>query len=431
MRKACVAGVSLLTLALAAAWALGAGDAKPYEPLHFETKPGTCFYLFQDARFWKEGTLSVVRHATADCLTPPVALEFAFPDVDGPAGIDRYDLSQVLGPQSEDRPEDLPALPEDAIGVSFWVKGDGSSGYGSVEAASEEREGSSLFYFPLSDRKWHRILLKWADFSPAPDVKMIGMLGFGLKEGSARPAKYVIDALRFVKTADEDPELAVLAAAANERKAVEAEVTVRPSPLACTYNRAAIGRARAKVQGGIETKWIAYGDSVTVPVQLWNIPEDLRVTKYAYYASAARTLEDEFGGRISIAVNAVGGRQLNEDFQSLVDSLAREKADLLILLAGDTVPNYEVLMPKVLAAAEAAGTEVLVVIPTYDPQPLRVASFDWLRRWCIENGVACADARSYLLGVPQGYWGDTTANPSHPNALGHRLIGQVLVEMFR
>jgi lysophospholipase L1-like esterase len=177
-------------------------------------------------------------------------------------------------------------------------------------------------------------------------------------------------------------------------------------------------------------KWLAYGDSVTVPVQMWNIPEAL-VREYAYYTVAAKTLEKEFGSKIDLVVNAVGGRQLNEKFQSLLDSLASEKPDVLVLFASDTIRNYELFMPRVVKAAAETGTEILVIVPTYDYVPYRCPEFDWLRRYSIENGLACADARRYLLDIPECFWADTVANDAHPNPEGHRLIGEVVAEMFR
>jgi hypothetical protein len=170
---------------------------------------------------------------------------------------------------------------------------------------------------------------------------------------------------------------------------------------------------------------------VTVPVQLWNIPSDLHQSKYGWYAAAARSLENEYGCTIDVAVKAVCGRQLNEEFGEIQSSLDSEKPDVLLILAGDTIANYEILMPQVVSQVKAAGAELLVVIPTYEPRPLRVPAFDYLRRYCIENNIACADARTGLLGIPAAFWGDTTANPSHPNTLGHRIIGQVVSEMFR
>ena len=397
-----------------------------YEPRFFESQPGTLFYLFQDDALWKAGEMSVIHRATADCVTPPAALEFDFPAVGGEAGVMSLDIAQTLQRSEEDEAQ----MPGDVIGISFWVKGNGSAAVGRVEMREDHRAPGGACEFPTGDGKWRRVMLRWTDFSPAVNPAKAEGISFGLKGGSPRPASYIVDALRYVKTADEDPELAKLAAAADGRKG-EVQVPVRPSPSACTYNRGALAKARAKVHKGEGLKWLAYGDSVTVPVQLWNIPADLHHTEIAYYAGAARTLEKEFGCKIEIVVNAVGGRQLNEDFQGLPASLQKEKPDVLVLLSGDTIGNYRALMPQVLEAAKAAGTEVLVVVPTYERMPLRSPEVDWLRRFCIENNVACADARSYLLGMPEEYWGDTTANPSHPNMLGHRLIGQVVSEMFR
>jgi len=208
------------------------------------------------------------------------------------------------------------------------------------------------------------------------------------------------------------------------------DVPARPATSACSYNKTGLAKARAKARRGEPMKWLAYGDSVTVPVQMWNIPEGL-VKSYAYYSVAAAFVEKEFGSKIDVTVNAVGGRQLNESFETLPKLLAELKPDVLILLTGDTIANYRTFMPKVLDAAQASGTEVLVVVPAYDAYPYREPSIDWLREYAVENGIACADARTFLLGIDDHYWGDTISNVQHPNPLGHRLIGEVVAEMFR
>jgi hypothetical protein len=406
-----------------------AGEAPEghYEPNFFETRPGILFYLFQDDALWRQDVMSVAHHATADYVTPPVALAFEFPALDVEVGTMGLDIEQSLA-RGEDGPSRL--MPADAVGISFWVRGDGSAGAGVVDLREDSRVRGSTYEFALADRKWHRVFVKWADFTPAAKPADATVLGFGLRAGSPRPASYIVDALRCEKTAASDPELAKLAEAANTREGL-VQIPVRPAPATCAYNKDGLARARAKVRSGGNLKWLAYGDSVTVPVQMWNIPSDLHRTQIAYYARAARALENEYGCKIELAVDAVGGRQLNEGFKDLPVVLDKEKPDVLMLLSGDTLGNYKLLMPQAAEMTRARGIELLVVVPTYEQMPLRTSSFDWLLRFCVENGIACVDARSYLLGVPEEYWGDTTANPSHPNALGHMLIGQVVAEAFR
>lgn len=408
------------------AWA-GEASRGYYEPNFFESRPGVLFYLFQDEALWRRDVLSVVHHATTECVTPPVALALEFPALDADAGLMGLDVEQALAKGEGSGRNRMPA---DAVGISFWLKGDGSKGTGLIQLRDDSRADGPAFEFPLSDRNWRRIFVKWDDFTPAARPADATVLGFGLKSGSARPASYIVDALRFEKTSQDDPALSALAEAANTGREL-VEIPVRPAPATCVYNKEGLVRARAKVRRGEGLKWLAYGDSVTVPVQQWNIPSDLHKTQIAYYARAAKALESEFGCKIDLAVNAVGGRQLNEEFENLPSVLDKEKPDVLVMLSGDTLDNYSRLMPQVVEMTRSRGIELVVVVPTYERGAVRTAPYDWLMRFCAEHSVACVDARSYLLGVPEEYWGDTTANPSHPNVLGHRLIGQAVAEIFR
>lgn len=421
-----VLGVCVLVVASAACSAGdGTGGFIPAD--HFETGPGLHMYMFQDKIHWQAGVLSARRHITTDCVTAPIALEISFPPAAGGPGRIAFDTDHALGRNGQ-----TPLIPDDVIGMSFFIKGDGSEGFARLGLAKVYEEHASFtcsIEIPLSSKKWRHVILKWSDLSPAVDVSRMEAVLFGLTEGSPRPAHYILDALRFVRSTDVEPAFAALANEANARKP-EIEIPRRPSAASCTYNKGGLAKARAKLREGKPMKWLAYGDSVTVPVQMFNVPEEL-IPRYAYYGVAAAKLTEEFGSTVEVVVDAVGGRQLNENFQSLLDSLEKETPDVLILLGGDSVPNYRRLMPQVVAAAEKAGTELLVVVPTYDSQPYKVPSYDWLRRWAVENGIACIDARRYLLGVPEQFWADTTANSSHPNPTGHRLIGEAVAEMFR
>ncbi len=404
-----------------------AGEALDnYVPKYFETRPGVFFYLFQTDAQWEKGIFSGLHHATPDCVTPPVALRFDFPAVEGPPGWLEYNVENAL---PRDREKSL-ALPLDSIGISFFIKGDGSAGFGRVEVREDYRKTGPGVDFPLSDTKWKQVIVKWSDLSPQPDLPKILPVCFGLAPGAERPTHYIVDGLRFLRSEKADPALAALVEKANAAPPVTAKAPAFAELTTLVYNKEGLSRARAKLRNGKPMKWLAYGDSVTVPVQMWNMPDNLH-RRYAYYGVAARKIQSEFGSDIQIAVDAVGGRQLSENFESLPASLEKELPDVLILFSGDTVANYERLMPKVVNAVKSVGAELLVVIPTYDDRPYKVDQFDWLRRYCIDNKIACADARTLLRGIDEAYWGDTIANVDHPNPEGHELIGELVAEMFK
>jgi hypothetical protein len=423
--------IALTGCAAFAAAAFAASETAPaaapafYAPEKFESEPGELFYMFQDDGVWERGVFSAQKHGSADCVTPPSSLECSFPDVEGAAGYLELDLNQAL-PRQDDK---APIVPADAVGVAFYVKGDGSKGAGRIELRGEDNTAGPAFEFPLSDRTWHLVAVTWDKFEPKADPAKGAMLAFGLAVDAHRPAKYLVDALRFVKTEGEDRELSALAAAANAGKE-PFDLAYRMAPGACAYNKGALAKSREKLHKGEPLKWLAYGDSVTVPVQLWNIPEKYRAN-YAYYNAAAATLSNEFHSEVDVTVNAVGGRHLYQKFDDLTSALDTVKPDVLIMHPWDKRSNYEIYIPKAVAKAREVGAEVVIVVPVYDAFELRDPDIDWLRQYAIDNNIACADARTYLLGPGKIYWGGYFANPMHPCPEGHRLMGQVLAEMFR
>jgi hypothetical protein len=313
--------------------------------------------------------------------------------------------------------------------VSFCIKGDGSANRVRLEVRREDAPDGPAFEFDLPGDKWQNVLVRWDDFDGEVDSASADCLTFGLAEGAERPTHYTIDAIRFVKTDEKDVELAALIEEANARTG-EAPIPARTGPGCYTFNKSGLRKARAGLRDGVAQRWLAYGDSVTVPVQQWNIPKRLH-RNFAYYNVAARDVEREFGVDIDMRVNAVGGRDLHENFESLIRDLDEIRPDVAMLLVEDTIPYLRRLLPHLVAKAGEVECEVLVIVPTFEGNSYTYPYIDWMRRWAIENNIACADARRYLLLPDSFYWGDTIANPQHPNALGHRLIGEVVAEMFR
>lgn len=68
---------------------------------------------------------------------------------------------------------------DSSAGFSFWVKGDGSSGFGGIELV--DRENFSLRYgycFPIDSNQWKKIIVRWTDLTPELAAPMIGNGGY-------------------------------------------------------------------------------------------------------------------------------------------------------------------------------------------------------------------------------------------------------------
>ena len=424
MRTLAVCSIVLLTL-LVAAPALA--QEKVYIPGGFEDHPGRCFYLFQDDAFWAAREFAALKSVSTDCVTPPASLGFSFADLKGAPGVYSLDLEQVM-----ERPEGRQCIPADTAGLVFYVRGDGSAGRGRVEFRTGDHKPTAAGAdFDLANTDWRRVDVAWKDMPKGFALKSVSELVFGLASGSPRPASYRVDAVRFVTSLDEDNR-----PRRRCRQGVrERRPLPRPRPPRRRLLRLQQGGPRQGPRQGREGR----ADEVARLRRLSNgaravveYPEELTRPQYSYYRAAADIIEKERGSKIETVVNAVGGRQLNENFQTLLDVLDKERPDVLIMHPWDTQKNYETYMPRALAKASEVGAELLLVVPVYDAFPLRDPAIDWLRDWAKEKGVAVADARTYLLATDQEfYWGAYFANPYHPGPEGHLIMSQVLVEMFR
>jgi lysophospholipase L1-like esterase len=55
---------------------------------------------------------------------------------------------------------------DEAGGLSFWVKGDGSQSWGGIELIDGSYQGRYAAAFPIDSTEWRRITIRWEDFIP-------------------------------------------------------------------------------------------------------------------------------------------------------------------------------------------------------------------------------------------------------------------------
>ena len=79
-----------------------------------------------------------------------------------------------------------------------------------------------------------------------------------------------------------------------------------------------------------------------------------------------------------VAIDAVGGRQLNENLEGLRNSLEKAKPDVLAVFFRRHDWELRAADAEIIKAAKSTGTETLVVIPTYDLSPFNHPPFEWL-----------------------------------------------------
>ena len=186
---------------------------------------------------------------------------------------------------------------DQAAGISFWVKGDGSTNCGGIQFVWNE--DYAIRYdvaFPITSTEWTKITIPWRDFIPVlansasvpldphgehPPSKL-GQLWFGKwwYWGNYAAHSYAIDDIRL------EPVIAP-----------EPEPVVGATPLA---------RVQTKLKAGKPISVVTMGDSLT-DTHHWSN----RQTNWPTFFSAQ--LKKDFGSDVTITNPAIGGTELKQN----------------------------------------------------------------------------------------------------------------------
>jgi len=243
----------------------------------WERYPGLHVTLVQPTFLWETGVLSVDRTVVRDHVHGLHALKLTFNATKGAAGIVVY------------RP---PGAVVADVGVeralSFWVKGDGSSGRG-VIGIGTGGDADPRATFRLRSKTWQPVRLTWSDFDPPVTATRIPSLFFGVTPDTKRPVAYIVDHLKLARAADaaaDEDEIRKLGAAAAKLK--DPPFPKDLSPFATHRGKLATVRAHIQEKQGIAL--LVIGDGVTQG-GLWNVPTGAR-SRFLYWGRLAKALEN-------------------------------------------------------------------------------------------------------------------------------------------
>ena len=361
---------------------------------------------------------------THDRVTDPAALRLDFPAGAGTPGRIFKELGRNEG-------KDFGNFE----GISVWVKGDGSTGHGAVILSFGTAPAA---HFPLSDKQWHRVDIRWSDFGGAVNPGNIGTLAFGLKDGSPRPAHYLIDRPQFVpKFADLDPD-ADLAARANAARREPDPAVPEPRTLVARGNT--LVKTRELLRNRKPVKILCWGDSVTGGAQLWTVGDAAAQAKARYRGQLQRHLVGHFGYEdINVMGVTHGGYQVRQAVGNLQKEVLDNKPDVVVLAfgAGDAIysdlDTFQRMYPKMVEPIRAAGIEVVLFVPT--PVQFKVststAMSDFVRKYGGEQNLATADVNAGLMAQGEAFLARWICDRAHPNQRAHEYMGSILFELFK
>ena len=382
--------------------------------------PGYLFYYME-----RPTPHRIEMRVTGEGVVRALGLELAFPKAAGKPGLIFREMGRKDG-------TDFSAFE----GFSFWLKGDGSDAKGAVVLGYSAGPTAT---FPLADKTWHRVDLKWADFAPAADSKSVGVLAFTLTAESARPASYVIDRPGFVKSfAAED--------AADQQAGLKVQTAAAPLPerpadfSAYVLNADRIPKTKAKLAAKQPLTIVAWGDSITMGSQLWSVGDKPAQAAAIYHALFAEKLKKKCGyDAITIVVSAKGGYQTHQALPNIQAEVLAHKPDLVIMAvcAGDTLysnfDTFKANWTKIVEKLLAEGIEVVLWTPTPIEFGVKKGDpfADYVRTYAKEHNLALVDQRACLLARGEEALGELIPDDAHPNPRGHELLSEALFSLFK
>ena len=380
----------------------------------FEEQPGVWFRIFEA----REG--SIVNYATHDAVTGETAMKVVLPAGPEPVGFVLYELRGEW---------------DGTKALRFWLKGDGSDGFGEV-SVGYNRSGPRA-YFPLKEQGWHRLVIPWSDFQPSLDPKKIATINFSLKPGSPRPAYYVVDAIAAVGDLGESAEDIRIKARLGQLK--PRPDPGFPDPARFVSRPEALSRTLGKLRSRQPVTIVALGDSITNGAQLWNLRPPERQREAIYHQQLGAMLREKFGYDGITVINAgVGGNQSFQGLARLDKDVLSHKPDLVLVLFGANDANYGSLgrfkgaMEQIVSRLRAAGSEVVLMTTLAVAfEPAKTAPFaEFVRELSARQRTALADTGSAMLYRGEGFIGELLADTVHINQRGHDLLARVLLALF-
>ena len=414
-------GVLAATLCvLLSVWAGTAEAQDNFKPLWgWRTYPGYLFYYME-----RPTAHRIEMKVIAQGVLTGYGLKLSFPDVTGRPGAVFRELNRKDGKNYQGYE-----------GVSLWVKGDGSAAKGAVVLGYSSGPTAT---FPLTDKAWHRVDLKWSDFTPAPNTGNVGQLAFSLSRDSKRPASYVVDRPGFAKSFDQLARDETQAGV--KEKALALEMLERGPDFAGYVARGdQLKKTKAKLAARQPLTIVAWGDSITNGAQLWSVGNAEAQEKAVYHSVFVEKLKKKYGGEDITRIKvAKGGYQTHQAWPNIQKEVLDKKPDLVIMAvcAGDTIysnfDRFKEHWTKIVEKLCAEGIEVICWVPT--PIQFKVKRGDpfaeYVRDYAKEHKLPLADPRACFMKRGEVSLGELIPDNAHPNPRGHELMAEVLFALF-
>ncbi len=307
---------------------------------------------------------------------------------------------------------------EDYDGISFMVRGDGSSTFGTVEMRFDGFVNIFQAVFPLDCTEWRRVDIRWDEFFQMNDgvrkaeMNWDTLNRFALgSRGMWGSCSYAIDDIALASIEPREPRQAYRGMARLERTGEKLR------------------------KEGAQLTIAALGDSITFGTRL---PADEREDA-TYLARLAAGIEERFAGAAVKTVNAgVGGDTIARGIVRIGHQVAYHEPDLVLVYLGANDAMYALPESRVRHAMsllvekllETTDADILLLGPTQIlGKPGLPESYGRIYASIArERGVAYFDLSEALSMLTESDFRNALADNVHLSAYGHRVIADAILD---
>ena len=315
---------------------------------------------------------------------------------------------------------------DEAAGLSFWVKGDGSESWGGLELIDGSDYSLRYAYcFPIDSQEWKKIVIPWSDLTPTMAGPLVNTRD-GFHPSSFRnfwfgkgyywrdyPAySYAISQIALEPTIEQDTK---------DR----------------TPENAGVPRFLAKLKAGEPVTIVTMGDSLTDKKHWANAQKD-------WNEQLAKALEEKYHGKVTLVNPAIGGTTLSQNVILMPRWLKQTPhPDLVTICFGFNDWDNKVRKPQfkqnlnlaVNRIRRMTGGQTEIMLMTTCPALARWETMDELCQAASEvaqerkTGLADINSAFRAAGSAQEaqkrqYWGWDNI---HMGSAGHDLITQTML----
>ncbi|OPZ30375.1 MAG: GDSL-like Lipase/Acylhydrolase [Lentisphaerae bacterium ADurb.BinA184] len=343
---------------------------------------------------------------------------------------------QFTGPGIVYRELPAAAGPEwnQAKGLSFWVKGDGSPLYGTL-VVGPAGKGSweqgfvnagmtgHAFYFPLADTQWHRVTASWADFIPEGPQPAIGAPG-GLVPADIRVIR-IGNRWKYWRNYDAYPKFSYGIA--------DTELTAEAPPARPPAAPRPAGDVVARMRRGDPVRILCVGDSITAGA-------GASADKLYWVLLQAQLRQAFTNDRITVDGWGIGGATLLDTLPWIEWMLGKEPPDLMTLMLGTN--DCSAYDPAVFRwcleqfgdrAARASGGHTAVLpfatLPGLDQYLTKADPYaETVRQLMQTRQQPFLDLSQAFKALPADAYKACFADGVHLNVTGHEFVARTVMQ---